>query len=68
MRHRDNLSEAMEVFLRQLPDPNLTKTPTIVREIDVKGQKVKFTAQKSKGLSGMTWRINSISSGGNVQE
>lgn len=62
MRHQDNLSEAMEVFLRQLPDPNLTKEPTIVSEIDIKGKKVKLTAQKSKGLGGMTWRINSISS------
>ncbi|WP_207422593.1 hypothetical protein [Desertivirga brevis] len=62
MRHQDNLSEAMEVFLRQLPDPNLAKEPTIVKEISVKGRKVKFTAQKSKGLTGMTWRINSISS------
>ncbi|WP_207535146.1 hypothetical protein [Desertivirga arenae] len=62
MRHQDNLSEAMEVFLKQLPDPNLTRDPTIVREINVRGRKVKFTAQKSKGLTGMTWRINSISS------
>jgi len=61
MRHRDNLSEALEIFLKQLPDPNLSKTPTIVSEINVKGKTVKFTAQKAKGYTGMTWRINSIS-------
>jgi hypothetical protein len=62
MRHQDNLSEAMEVFLRQLPDPNVARTPMIVSEIDVQGRKVKLSAQKSKGLTGMTWRISSLSS------
>ena len=60
MRHRDNLSEAMEVFLKQLPDPNLTNTPVIISEMKVNGKRVKFKVQKAKSLSGITWRIDSV--------
>lgn len=59
MLHQDNISEAMEIFLKQLPDPNLSTVPSIETEIQVKGKRVKFRAQKAKSLLGMTWKVDS---------
>ena len=55
--HRDDLNEAMNAFLRQLPDPKRSPNSTIVAEMVVKGEKVKFLAQKIKGLAGLSWKV-----------
>ena len=65
MKRSDSLSEAMEVFLTQLPDPNSCNTPTFASEFIIKGKAVKLKAQKCKGSLGMKWSIESPSIAGN---
>lgn len=60
MRHADRISEAMEVFQGKLPDPNRCNKSTIISEQDIMGKTVKFRAQKAKGLSGITWRVDYV--------
>lgn len=57
MIHQENLSEAMRAFLNELPDPNSSAISTIESEVDIKGEHVKFVAQKVKGGTGITWRV-----------
>ena len=57
MQHRDNITTAMETFLKQLPDPKKSNTPTISASFIVKGQEVRFIAQRVKGLAGLTWKV-----------
>lgn len=57
MIQQEKLSEAMRAFLSELPDPNSSSMSTIESEIDIKGEHVKFVAQKVKGGKGITWRV-----------
>lgn len=57
MQHRDNMTTAMNAFLRQLPDPKLSNTPTISAHFKVKGKEVEFVAQTVKGVKGLTWKV-----------
>ena len=50
----------MEVFQGKLPDPNRCNKSTIISEQDIMGKTVKFRAQKAKGLSGITWRVDYV--------
>jgi hypothetical protein len=57
MEQKDALNEAMNTFLKQLPDPQLNNSSTIIGEFTVLEQKVSFMAQKVKGKLGMSWKI-----------
>lgn len=57
MIHQDYLSEAMKTFLKELPDPQICASSTIQSEVDVKGEHIKFVAQKVKGKTGITWKV-----------
>lgn len=53
----EDLSDAMNHFLRKLPDPHRSFYSTIKDEISVAEKKVTFMAQKKKGEKGMCWDI-----------
>lgn len=57
MQHRDNITTVMKAFMKQLPDPKLSNTPTISAQFIVQGEKVELVAQRIKGNSGFTWKI-----------
>jgi hypothetical protein len=57
MQHQDNITTAMNIFLKQLPDPKLSTVPAISAHFTVKGQDVEFIAERVKRLSGLTWKV-----------
>ena len=52
-----DVSDAMNVFVEKLPDPDKSFDSTIKDEILVNHQKITFMAQKRKGEKGMCWDI-----------
>lgn len=60
MEPKDELTEAMNTFLKQLPDPHLNNSSTIIGEFTVQEQKISLMAQKVKGQQGMAWKIEPI--------
>lgn len=53
----EDLSDAMNHFVGQLPDPDKSFYSTIRDEISVAEKKVTFMAQKKKGEKGLCWDI-----------
>ena len=53
-----NIDEAINLFLHELPDPVTSNVATVSDSFSIKGKKVVLNAQKAKGNSGMTWRID----------
>jgi hypothetical protein len=62
MNKKSNLSEeltnAMNEFVRQLPDADKSFHSTIRNGIILDHRRVTFMAQKTKGQRGMCWNIN----------
>ena len=54
-----NLDEAINLFLHELPDPVRSNVSTVTDSFSIKGKDVVLSAQKAKGNTGMTWRIDS---------
>jgi hypothetical protein len=52
-----DLTEAIDVFLTELPDPRSSDASTITDLFIVRGVEVKLKAQKVKASGGMTWKI-----------
>lgn len=62
-REDNNISAALESFMRQLPDPGKTNNiSTISTWIEINGQKIKLLAQKAKSSLGIKWEIHQIGS------
>jgi hypothetical protein len=53
----EDLSDAMNHFVKKLPDPSKSFYSTIRDEIAVDERKITFMAQKKKGEKGMCWDI-----------
>ena len=53
-----NLQEAINVFLRELPDPKGSDVSTVTDQFTIAGQEVVLTAQKAKGSTGFRWLID----------
>ena len=58
MQNQKNVTAAMNAFLKQLPDPKFNNVPAVIAEFTIKGEKINFMAQKSKGLTGLTWKVS----------
>jgi hypothetical protein len=56
----EDISEAMKVFLQELPDPKRSKESTIREDFLIKDEKVTLQAQKIKGAQGMCWNIKNL--------
>ena len=52
-----NYSEALNVFLKELPDPRISDQSTIRREFIIRDEKITLEAKKIKGSNGMRWNI-----------
>lgn len=57
-RYPEDLSDAMNHFVKKLPDPDKSFDSTIKDEISMEEKKVTFMAQKKKGEKGMCWDIH----------
>ena len=61
MKNRKNipedLSDAINVFEKRLPDPDKCFDSTIKDEVSINDRKITFFAQKTKGEKGMRWDI-----------
>jgi hypothetical protein len=53
-----DLSEAINLFLKELPDPKTSVQSTFVEDFLVEDKKITLQAQKSKGIKGMIWNID----------
>ncbi|MEJ6980393.1 hypothetical protein WG906_08020 [Pedobacter sp. P351] len=53
-----DLNEAIDLFLRELPDPNKTNDSTFTDDFLIAGSEVILKAQKVKGSTGMKWKID----------
>lgn len=59
MERMESLTEAMESFMKQLPDPGKVQNiSTISAWIEVNGQKNKLQAQKVKSSLGIRWEVH----------
>jgi hypothetical protein len=52
------LSETLDLILKNLPDPKDNSVSTIKDELLLNDQKIIYLAQKSKGSNGFYWNIN----------
>lgn len=52
-----DLSDAINVFVKKLPDPDKSFDSTIKDEIFLNDHKITFMPQKRKGQKGMCWDI-----------
>jgi hypothetical protein len=52
------LSETIDLILKNLPDPRDNSVSTIKDELLLNDQKIIYLAQKSKGSNGFYWNIN----------
>jgi hypothetical protein len=55
-----DLSEAISLFLKELPDPQRSKETTITNRFLVEEQEVLLRAQKCKGSAGMQWKVDPV--------
>lgn len=53
----EDLSDAMNHFLKKLPDPDKSFHSTIKDEVNLEEKKITFMAQKKKGEKGMCWDV-----------
>lgn len=53
-----NIDEAINLFLHELPDPVTSDVSTVTDSFSIEGKEVVLNAQKAKGNTGMTWRID----------
>lgn len=60
MHSAHDLSEAISLFLKELPDPQRSRETTITDKFLVEEKEVLLRAQKCKGSSGMQWRVESV--------
>lgn len=51
-------AKALQQFFSELPDAKICNQSTIKKEFLLGKQSVIFLAQKTKGSSGMTWRVS----------
>ena len=60
-RHRTHdLSEAINVFLQELPDPQKSRESTITDQFLVNEKEVLLKAQKCKGVRGLQWKVDPV--------
>lgn len=53
-----DLNEAIDLFLRELPDPKRSNDSTFTDDFLIGGAEVILKAQKVKGSTGMKWKID----------
>lgn len=53
-----DLNEAIDLFLRELPDPKKSNDSTFTDDFLIGGAEVILIAQKVKGSAGMKWKID----------
>lgn len=59
-----NLEEAIDVFIKELPDPNVYKVAAVIEHFEVAGKEIMLRAQKShdRDLTGHMWIIENLNS------
>lgn len=55
---KSDLSETIDVILKNLPDPKDNSVSTIQDEVLLNNKRVIYLAQKAKGSEGFYWNIN----------
>jgi hypothetical protein len=55
-----DLSEAINVFLTELPDPQRSQESTIMDKFLIEEKEVLLKAQKCKGQFGMQWKVDTV--------
>jgi len=57
-----NIEEAIDVFLKELPDPKIYKISAVIEHFEVAGKEIMLRAQKTKDVVGSTWIIENLNS------
>ena len=65
MKHStQNLEEAVDVFVKELPDPKVYRVSVVIEHFEVAGKEIMLRAQKTKDALDGTWIIENL----NTQE
>jgi len=55
-----NLDEALDIFIKELPDPATPHVSTIIDQFEIDGQMIILYAQKYKSDGGMKWKVSDM--------
>jgi hypothetical protein len=58
IKSTNEITVAIDVFLKELPNPITSSQSFFLKELSVEDKKVTLLAQKKKGSKGMTWNVN----------
>ncbi len=53
----ENIAQAIEFFMKKLPNPRNNSASTLEEDFTIKGKKFTLRAQKTKSLTGMKWDV-----------